>query len=157
MRRVRIEEATAIGSEHLDRFLRSYRTLRNHLLRAFTSLSNRIGLEVLYNALRAKKQSGDQSTGKQNVDRSADQIDPEVTDGANALACKPSDECNGDGHAGRSGCEILHRKRCHLDEVTQCALARVGLPVCICQEAQRRVECKVGGNVCAVKSLRIER
>ncbi len=97
MRAVRVEEAAAVGAEHLDGFLRSDGTLRNSLrgnsLRGgfavgacrrdglrLDELCGVVWAEVLNNALRDKKQCVNEARRKQHPERGARGIDPEVAE-----------------------------------------------------------------------------
>src|SRR6185437_8737644 len=60
MRRVRVEEAASVRSEHFYRFLGCHRALRKRLRGAFKRLKVRIMVEILDHALRAEEQRGQQ-------------------------------------------------------------------------------------------------
>ena len=81
MRRVGVEEAAAIGAQHLDGFLRSHRALRDGLLRAFERGRVGVGMQILNHALRAEQQRANDRERQQDIKRRARQIDPEVADG----------------------------------------------------------------------------
>ena len=77
---VGVEEAAAVGAQHLDDFLRGDRALGDHLLGAFQRRRLGIGAEVLRHALPDEEQADDDRDRQQDVERAAGQIDPEIAD-----------------------------------------------------------------------------
>ena len=80
MRGVGVEEAAAIGAEHLDRDLRGDRADRDGLLGAFERGRIDIGAERLRHALPDQEQRVDDADRQQDVERAAGDIDPEIAD-----------------------------------------------------------------------------
>ena len=80
MRGVGVEEAAAIGAEHLDRELRGDRARRDRLLRAFERRRVDIGAERLRHAAQDVEQRQHDADRQQHVERGAGQIDPEIAD-----------------------------------------------------------------------------
>ena len=80
MRGIGVEEAAAIGAEHLDRDLRSDRADGDGLLGAFQRRRIDIGAERLRHALPDQEQRRDDADRHENVERAAGDIDPEITD-----------------------------------------------------------------------------
>src|SRR6202043_1568981 len=68
MSRVCVEETAAIRAQHLDGELRSQRALGDRLAPAFQSLDCLIRLKILNAALRNKKQSGENTNRKQDIE-----------------------------------------------------------------------------------------
>ena len=81
MRGIGVEEAAAIGAEHLDRDLRRDRPDRDGLLGAFERGRIDIGAERLRHALPDQEQRGHDADRQQHVERAAGDIDPEIADG----------------------------------------------------------------------------
>ena len=157
MRGVRVEEAAAVGSQLLDRFLRCHRPLRDDLLRAFDGGDGRVGMQVLDHALEQNSSAADDRNRQQHIHRGARDIHPEVADGLLFLAGKSANQRDRDRDAGRGRGEILHRQSRHLHEVAQRRFARVSLPVRVGDEAGRCVEGQIGRDIAGVEVLRIER
>ena len=132
MRRVGVEEAAAVGAEHLDRFLRGDRThgqglgLRRGRLRhgialvvlerlaggielgivVFRDFQCRhvlVGVEILDGALTHQEHGKDQRERQQDLQRNAGQIDPGVADGGGRVADKAADQRDDDDDAGGGG------------------------------------------------------
>ena len=82
MRGVGVEEAAAIGAEHLDRDLRGDRADRDGLLGAFQRGGVDIGAKRLRHALPDQEQRVDDADRQQHIERAARHIDPEIADGA---------------------------------------------------------------------------
>ena len=109
MRRIRIEKTPAVCAQHFDSFLGSNGSLCDHLLRALDRFRDRVGMQVLNDALRAKEQRGNEGDRQKDVDRRAGQIDPKVPQAVHLLACEAANQCNRHGDAGCGGREILYR------------------------------------------------
>jgi hypothetical protein len=75
MRRVGVEEAAAIGAEHLDRDLRGHRADCNGLLCAFQRRRFNIAGKRLRHALPDQEQRKDDADWQQDVERAACDID----------------------------------------------------------------------------------
>ncbi len=146
MSRVRCKEAAAIGSEHFDRFLRSNRSLGDHLPCALEGVGDRIGFQVLDYALRAEKNRGHQREREQHVEHGPHKIHPEIADGVCPLANEAAHQGDRSGQARASRDKILHCQRGHLDQVTQRGFPAVGLPVGVGHEADRGIEGQIGGD-----------
>src|SRR5262249_57256822 len=94
MRGIGVEEAAAIGAEHLDRDLRGDRSYRDGLLGAFQRGRLDIGPKRLRHALPDQKQRVDDADREEDVERAARDIDPEIADGAHGGAGETADEGN---------------------------------------------------------------
>ena len=169
VRRVDVEEAAPVGPELLDGDLRRGGSHRDDLLgeRRLLGLGLTLvvehGLAVLVglglviargldhsdlgirrerldDALRDEGQAPDDGQGKQDVDRRAREIHPEVADGLGRAARESADERHQDGHAAGGGHEVLDGEREHLGEIAHGRLAAVPLPVGIGGKAHRGVE-----------------
>ena len=155
MRRIGVEEAAAIGAEHLDRDLRRDRSERDDLLRAFhRGRGDRAG-ERLRDAEPDQHQRVDDADRQQDVEGDLGQIGPEIADPAGLAPRKAADQREGDGDAGRRRQEVVHGERRHLGEVRHGRFTRIALPVGVGDEADRRVERDRRGH--AGKALRVER
>ena len=144
MRGIGVEEAAAIGAEHLDRDLRGDRADRDGLLGAFQRGRVDIGAERLRHALPDQEQRVDDADRQQDVERAARDIDPEIADGPHRRAREAADQRDRQHDAGRRRQEVLVRQAEHLHEVGHRAFAAVVLPVGVGDEADRRVEGEVG-------------
>ena len=155
MRRIGVEEAAAIGAEHLDRDLRRDRAERDDLLRAFHRRRGDRAGERLRDAERDQHQRIDDADRQQDVERDPGQIGPEIADAVRLAPREAADQREGDGDAGRRRQEIVHRQRRHLGEVRHGRFARIALPVGVGDEADGGVERDRRRH--AGKALRIER
>ena len=185
MRRVGVEEAAAVGAEHLDRFLRGDRAHRQGLGRrrrpasvtgvalvvlerlaggielglvVLGHLQRRhvlVGVEVLDHALADQEHGEDQRDRQQHVERDAGQIDPGVADGLGRVAGETADQGDDDDDAGGGGEEVLHRQAQHLGQVAHGRFAAIALPVGVGDEADGGVEGRIRADV--GHRLRIER
>ena len=144
MRGIGVEEAAAIGAEHLDRHLRGDRADRDGLLGAFQRGGVDIGTERLRHALPDQKQRGDDADRHQDVERASGDIDPEVADRLHRRAGEAADQNEREHDAGRRRQEVLVREADHLREVRHRAFAAVVLPIGVGDEADRRVERQIG-------------
>ena len=140
MRGIGVEEAAAVGAEHLDRDLRGDRPDGDGLLGALERGRIDIGAERLRNALPDQEQRVDDADRQQDVERAARDIDPEIADGPHRRARKAADQRHRQHDAGRGRQEVLVRQAEHLHEIGQRAFAAVVLPVGVGDEAHRRVE-----------------
>ena len=140
MRGIGVEEAAAVGAEHLDRDLRGDRADRDGLLGAFQRRRLDIGAERLRHALPDQEQRVDDADRQQDVERAAGEIDPEIADGLHRGAREAADQRDGEHDAGRRRQEVLVRQAEHLHEIGHRAFAAVVLPVGVGDEAHRRVE-----------------
>ncbi len=152
---VGVEEAAAVGAEHLNRDLRGDRPHRDRLLAAFERCRIDIGTKGLRDALPDQEQREDNASRQQDVERAAGHIDPELSDGSCRGAREPTDQRDGQHDAGRGGDEVLGGEAQHLHEIGHRAFAAVVLPVGVGDKTDRRVE----GEVRRHRSLfgRIER
>ena len=146
MRGIGIEEAAAIGAEHLDGDLRGDRADRDGLLGAFERRRVHVGAERLRNALPDQEQRIGHADRDEDVERAAGDIDPEIADRAHRVPREAADERDGEHDAGRRRKEILVRQAEHLHEVGHRAFAAVVLPVGVGDEAHRRVEREILGD-----------
>ena len=144
MRGIGVEEAAAIGAEHLDRDLRGDRADRDGLLGAFQRGGVDIGAERLRHALPDQEQRGDDADRHEDVERAAGDIDPEIADRLHRRARKAANEHERQDDAGRRRQEVLVREAEHLREVGQRAFAAVVLPIGVGDEADRRIERQIG-------------
>ena len=140
---VGVEEAAAIGAEHLDRDLRGDRADRDGLLGAFQRRGVDVGAERLRHALPDQEQRVDDADRQQDVERAAGDIDPEIADRAHRGAGEAADQRHRQHDAGRRRQEVLVRQAEHLREIGQRAFAAVVLPVGVGDEADRGVEGQV--------------
>ena len=140
MRGVGVEEAAAIGAEHLDGDLRGDRAERDRLLRAFERRRVDIGAERLRHAETDVDERQHDAERQQDVERGAGQIDPEIADRLARRAGEAADQRHRDGDAGRGRDEVLHRQAGHLHEIGHRAFAAVVLPVGVGDEADGGVE-----------------
>ena len=170
MRGVGVGVAAAIGAEHLDRDLRSHRSLDDglrvdHLIDRDGRLAiggehgfarviefrnlNRVGLqrfrrgvgfEILNHALRHQKQREHQAHGDEQVVGDADEVGPKTAEGPGILARDAAHEGGGDADAGGSGGEIVDGQPDHLGEIRQGRFTAVALPVGVGREARGGVE-----------------
>ena len=146
MRGIGVEEAAAIGAEHLDGDLRGHRPHRDGLLGAFQRRCIDIGAERLRHALPDQEQRVGHANRDEDIERAAGDIDPETADGAHRMPRETADQRDGEHDAGRCRQEVLVRQAEHLHEIRQRALAAVVLPVGIGDEADRRVERQILGD-----------
>ena len=143
---VRIERPAAVGSQHLNCFLRRERPAGDHLRSAFQRLHRAVGVEVLHDTLLAEHQCINDAQRQQDVQGRPGQVHPEV---ANA-ECRATPEaahqgdCNRDARGRRE--EVVRSQRDHLREIRHRILAGVRLPVCIGCERNRRVERQIRGH-----------
>ncbi|MGY3120787.1 hypothetical protein ACVWXQ_004724 [Bradyrhizobium sp. S3.14.4] len=143
---VGIEEAAAIGPEHLDRDLRGHRADRDGLLGAFERRGLDVSTERLRHALPDQEQRVDDADRQQHVKCRAGDVDPEITDRAHRGARESADHGHRERDAGRRRQEILVRQAEHLHEIGYRALAAVILPVGIGDEGNRGVEGEILGD-----------
>jgi hypothetical protein len=146
MRRVGVEEAAAIGAEHLDRQLRGNRADGNRLLGALERGGIDIGAHRLRHAEIDEHQRHDDAERQQDVEGGAGHIDPEIADRLAGCARKGADEGHGNRNAGGRRHEVLHRQPGHLRQIRHGAFAAVVLPVGVADEADGGVERKLGAN-----------
>ena len=144
MRGIGVEEAAAIGAEHLDGDLRGHRTDRDRLLRTFERGGVDIGAERLRHAEPDIDEGQHDAERQQDVERAAGHIDPEIADRLDRGAGKAADQRDRDGDADRGRHEVLHGEAGHLHEVGHRAFAAVVLPVGVGQEADGGVEGEIG-------------
>ena len=140
MGRVGVEEAAAIGAEHLDGDLRGDRPDRDGLLRTFQRGRFHIRAERLRNTLPDQEQRVNDADRQQDVERAAGDIDPEIPDGPGRCARKTADQRHGERNPGRCGKEVLVRQAKHLHQVGHGAFAAVVLPIGVGDEAHRGIE-----------------
>ena len=140
MRGIGVEEAAAIGAQHLDRDLRRDRADRDGLLGAFERCRVDIGAERLRNPLPDQEQRIGNADRNEDVERAAGHIDPEISDRLRRMARKAADDSDSEHDAGRGGEKILMGQAEHLHEIGHRAFAAVVLPVGVGDEAHRRIE-----------------
>ena len=155
MRRVGVEEAAAIGAEHLDGDLRGDGADGDGLLGAFQRRRVDISAERLRHALPDQKQSIGNADRQQDVERAAGDIDPEIADGLRRGPREAADQRHREHDAGCRREEVLMGEAEHLHEIGQRALATIVLPVGVGDEADGRVEAEIFGH--GRHALRIER
>lgn len=155
MRRVGVEEAAAVGAEHLDHLLRGDGPLGDQLLAALQRGDIRIGMQVLRHALPNKHQRHNDGYRQQHVQRATGHIDPEIADGLRRAAGKATDQRDGQRNTGRGTDKIVHGQAGHLHQVRHGGFRHIGLPVCIGHKTDRGVEGQVRRY--RIKSLRVKR
>ena len=154
MRRIGVEEAAAIGAHHFDDFLARHLPLGDQLFAAFKRRYLRIGVQVLRHALPDKKESDDDRDGQKHIENRAGHIDPEIANRLRRAAGKTPDEGDSERDAGGGGYEIMHGEPGHLSEIAHGRFGRIGLPIGIGDEADRRIEGEIRRD--RVKVLRVE-
>src|SRR6516164_1996283 len=125
MRGIGVEEAAAIGAEHLDGDLRGHRADRDGLLGAFERCRVNIRAERLRHALPDEKKGIRNADRKKNVERATGDIDPETADGANRMPGKATNERYREYDARRGGKIVLVRQSEHLHQIGERAFAAV--------------------------------
>ena len=140
MRGVGVEEAAAIGAEHLDRDLRGDRADRDGLLGAFQRGGVDISAERLRDALPDQEQRIRHADRDEDVERAARHIDPEIADGAGRMPSKAANQRDCQDDAGRRRQIVLMGQAEHLHEVRHRAFAAVVLPVGVGDKADRCIE-----------------
>ena len=140
MRSIGVEEAAAIGAEHLDRDLGGNRAHGNGLLGAFQRCRINIRPKCLRHTLPHQKQGIRNADRNENVERATGHIDPEIADGSCGGTREAANERDCEHNASRCGKKILVGQAEHLHEVGQRAFAAVVLPVGVGDEADRRIE-----------------
>src|SRR5262245_26798241 len=152
-----IKEAATIGTQILDKFQRRYRSLRNDLLRHLDRLQEGptarigdriaiavpagllitgwlqqrhrlIGLEVRRHALPDEQQPTYERKGQQRPEGRPSEIDPKITQTADALTDQATNERDADCEPGCAGKEILYSQLDHLTQIAQSDLTVIGLP-----------------------------
>ena len=156
MRGVGVEEASPIGAQLLDGFLRSYRSLRDDLLGAFNRGHFGVRFEVLDHTLRDVEQASHDRDRKQHVYSRASDVHPEVPDGFLFLPGETADKRDRNRDARGCRSEVLHRQGGHLHEIAHGRFAGVCLPVGVRHEAGRGIERQVRRDVARVEVLRIK-
>jgi len=150
---VHAEEPAAVGAELLDRDLRRRGTdgdrLRRHgtsvgVDRRFEQRRFARGVERLHHTLRHEGSRENERERKQDVERSPHEVDPEVADRVGSGAGEAADERDEDRHARCGRDEVLNCEGEHLREGAHRRFAAVSLPVRVRDEADRRVERRVG-------------
>ena len=100
-------------------------------------------LKFWMRSLRDEEQRRQDANGKQDIKRAAGHVHPEISDGLRGVPRKSANQRHGHGNSDRGGNKVLDRERRHLDEVAHRGVRRVGLPVGVRHEADRRVERQV--------------
>jgi hypothetical protein len=173
MRRVRVEESAAIGTQNLDGLLRCHRPHGQRLSVGRGGLGQRIalgvlerhaggvelgvvvlecldrrhilvGVEVLNDALTHEEHRERAAQRQQQVQGNARQVHPEIADSLCGTARKTANQRKRNRNAGGRREKILHGERRHLREVAHRGLARVRLPIGVGDETHRGIECRVG-------------
>ena len=172
---VGIEEAAAVGAQHLDGHLGGHGTLGNRLgldLDVFhhrvalgvldllaagvllghlggiriEHLGGLVGAEVLDHPLGDQKHGKHQADGQQQVEAAPGQIDPEIAQGRGLIPGDAPHQGRGDGDAGGGRNEVVKGQPHHLREIGQGAFAAVVLPVGVGGETGRGVEGQIPGH-----------
>ena len=144
MRTIGVEETAAVGTQLFDYFLRRHGAEGNDLCRAFQGLEVEVRREVLHHTLRHQYQRKDHADGQKHIDDRTDHIDPEVAQPLVVLLAGLAGQPTRQGqrgaksHGGRG--EVVPGQTRHLGQVAHGGLARVGLPVGVGGEADRRIE-----------------
>ncbi|MGY3356551.1 hypothetical protein ACVWZK_003214 [Bradyrhizobium sp. GM0.4] len=155
MRRIGVEEAAAIGAEHLDRDLGGDRADRDGLLGTLERGGLDIVTERLRDALPDQEQRIDNTDWQQHIEAAAGDVDPKISDGARRRAREAADQGDRQRDAGCRRQEVLVRQAEHLHEIGQRALSTVILPVGVGDEGDRGVEGEIRGD--SALAGRIER
>ena len=140
VRGIGVEEAAAIGAEHLDGDLRGDRPDRDRLLGAFQRRRIDIGAERLRHALPDEEEGVGDADRDEDVEGAAGDIDPEIADRARRAAGEAADERDRQHDARRRRQEVLVGQAEHLRQVGERAFAAVVLPVGVGDEADGGVE-----------------
>ena len=156
VRGVGVEEAAAVGAEFFDGFLAGDGTAGDGLLPAGERVDDLVvQAEVLNRAAGDEDDRGDHGQRQQDSGRAAHQVNPEVAELIGVATRQAANERHGNGHADRSGDEVLHGEAGHLHEMALRRFTGVGLPVGVGHEADRGVpgECRRhrGGGVVEVQ------
>ena len=154
MGRVGVEEAAAIGAEHLDGHLRGSWAYGDGLLDALERRGIDVSAQGLRHALPDEDEGKRNADWQEDVEGAAGEIDPEIADGLGRGAGKTADQRHGERDAGRGRDEVLSGEAEHLHEIGQRALATIVLPVGIGDETHRRIEAEIFGH--GRNALRIE-
>ena len=174
MRRVGVEEAAAVGAEHLDRFLRGDRAHRDRLLVGLVVLHHRVALgvldgvalgidlrrlvgrhlqrrhvlvrlEVLDHALADEdERDDDRRAAASTYSVMRVRSTQKLPMVAAVWRAKPRISAIDDGDAGGGREEVLHGERRASASDSSSSLRRVALPVGVGDEADRGVERGVG-------------
>ena len=156
VRAVRVEKSAAVRSEHFDRLLRSDRTLRDQLRRAFQSFRLSIRSEVLRNSLPDQNEGEQKRDRQENVQSSSRDVRPEVSNSRSLLravrvfrraARQSSNHCDRYCQTCRRRHPVVNSERDHVREVRHRRFRNIRLPVGVCRKADRRVESQVGGHL----------
>ena len=148
VRGVRVVEAAAVGAEFLDGLLAGHRAAGDGLLAAAKRGDDLVSeVEVLDRAAGDQHDRAHDADGQQDAQHRAHQVDPEVPQFACARSGEPSHQRDRHRHAHGGGNEVLHREAGHLDEVALGRFTRIGLPVGVGDEADRRVPRQPRGHV----------
>jgi hypothetical protein len=173
MRRIDIEEATAIGTQLLDGHLRGHRADGNALLVAGDFFGQRlifvvkqrltVGAELrlleldrferrrrvmcgesLHHTLAAQRNGQADRQRQQDVERRAHHIYPEIAERIGFPLHEAARQGDQDCHTGGGREEVLDRQTEHLGQVAQRRFAAVALPVGIGDKADGGVEGQIG-------------
>ena len=148
------EKSAAVRAQHLDRFLRSNRPLRDGLvghsvhhrlavlphhgfavrssfldLLWLNQLRRVIRLQVLHGSLRNQQQGINDASGQQYPQDGAGHVDPEIADGIFLSAVDAANEGNGQRDPHRRRREVMVGQASHLREIAHGGLARIVLPI----------------------------
>ena len=135
-----IEEAAAVGANLLDRLLARHGTDGEGLLGALQGRDVDMLDEGLRDALHNQQKRHHERHRQEHVQGDTDHVPPEVADALAAVRRKGASQRADDSDAGRARKEVLDGQPHHLRAVRQGRLARIGLPVRVGDEADRRVE-----------------
>src|SRR5262249_8290743 len=115
----------------------------------------RIRAEVLHHALRDQYEGADNAERKQQIERAASKIDPEIAYGLCLLPRYTTDkgDCQHNTRSCRS--EVVEGQPCHLHQITHGRFAGVRLPIRVGSETGGCIEGEVWRHT--GKLLRIER
>jgi len=144
VRRVGVEEAAAVGAQHLDCLLRGDRAEREGLLGAFQRGRIDIGTQRLRHALPDVDQGDDDRHRQQHVESDADQIGPVVADGAGRTPGEARTKAMAMAMPAAAEAKFCTVSPAICEKIRHRRLAAVALPVGVGQEADRGVERQVG-------------
>ncbi len=137
---VGVEEAAAVGAEHLDRLLGGDRAHRDRLCEAGDRVHDQVVGEIGDHALGGEHDRGDHRQRREHIQDRAHQVLPEVADSLATAPDYPPDQR--DRHDDPDACRqpVLHCEPNHLAEVGHRGLAAVELPVGVRHERRDGVE-----------------
>ncbi len=135
VRTVRVEEATTVCAELLDRLHEADRADGDglgHVVQDVVDVNR--AAQSLRGSLADEDESENKGDGQLDVEHAARDVDPEVADGLGVPPREAADKGDSYGNAHGHAHELLHREGGHLGEVRHRRFAVVVLPVCVRHE-----------------------